>query len=414
MAKKKATYSLKNPQTDVFVGDCREVLASLTKKVDLIFADPPFNWKVAYDGWHDNMAREEYIKFTHDWLDACIKALAPHGSIWVNIPDDTAAEIVIHLKNRGLHMINWCIWHFRFGQCTNSSFIVSKVHALYFAKDREHRTWNPDDVLEPSDRATIYADKRTRETKNPGTRLPLDVWYGKYWGRIQGNNRERRQNHQNQIPEIYLERVISACSNRDDLVLDPFLGSGTTCTVARELGRRSIGIEYAKTTAKSAFERIKDGGVRINRPDNVIIEAFFSSHQGYSSDEVIIYDELRESFLATCADKLKRKYLEPLSEFECCWALQRLRKAGDLGHVTKKRRTNDADYQKAKDAVKHFATNGTLTKLDRILCDPLKRKDFDAKGQELAPGIDPYLIRRAALGLRKTPSNKSARRKTRI
>ena len=181
----------------------------------------------------------------------------------MNIPDDTAAEIVVHLKQCGLIMINWCIWHFRFGQHRTGNFIVSKVHALYFAKDREQRTWNPDTILEPSDRAAIYDDPRTRETKQPGLRVPLDVWYGANWGRIQGNNKERQKNHQNQIPEVYLERVLRSCSNEGDLVLDPFLGSGTTCTVARGLRRRSIGIEYSGPNAASAFERIAAGPIRL-------------------------------------------------------------------------------------------------------------------------------------------------------
>jgi site-specific DNA-methyltransferase (adenine-specific) len=119
------------------------------------------------------------------------------------------------------------------------------------------------EVLEPSDRAAIYDDKRTRETRQPGKRVPLDVWYGLNWGRIQGNNKERRHNHQNQIPEVYLERVVRACSNPGQLVLDPFLGSGTTCTVARGLGRRSIGIEYSRRNAASAFQRIEAGPIRL-------------------------------------------------------------------------------------------------------------------------------------------------------
>jgi DNA modification methylase len=189
----------------------------------------------------------------------------------VNIPDDTAAEIVVHLKQRGLVMINWCIWHFRFGQHRMGNFIVSKVHALYFARSREQRTWNSAAILEPSDRAAIYNDARTRATtqKEPGMRVPLDVWYGLNWGRIQGNNKERRKNHQNQIPEVYLARVIQACSNEGDLVLDPFLGSGTTCTVARSLNRRFIGIEYSISIAESAFERIQAGAIRLgeNAPE---------------------------------------------------------------------------------------------------------------------------------------------------
>jgi hypothetical protein len=84
-------------------------------------------------------------------------------------------------------------------------------------------------VLEPSDRATVYFDPRTlAKDENKGMRVPMDVWYGQYWGRIQGNNKERRARHHNQIPEVYLERVIRACSNEGSLVLDPFLGSGTT------------------------------------------------------------------------------------------------------------------------------------------------------------------------------------------
>lgn len=259
-------HVLSDPDTRVYVGDCRDVLPNLPDKgqVDLIFADPPFNWDVPYDEWRDGMPRAEYERFTFDWLDACIGALAPHGSLWVNIPDDTAAEVVLHLKRRGLAMINWCIWHFRFGQHRHTSFIMSKVHALYFAKNPEARIWNPDTVLEQSDRAAIYNDPRTHaKDSNKGMRVPMDVWYGKYWGRIQGNNLERRAMHHNQIPEVYLERVIRSCSNEGDLVLDPFLGSGTTSTVARALNRRSIGIEFGKGNAASAFERIRSGPVHL-------------------------------------------------------------------------------------------------------------------------------------------------------
>ncbi|MBL9147911.1 MAG: hypothetical protein JNM94_04385 [Phycisphaerae bacterium] len=257
-------FQASDPDTRLFVGDCRDVLARLPDRgnVDLVFADPPFNWDVPYDEWRDGMPRAEFERFTFDWLDGCVDALAPHGSIWVNIPDDTAAEIVMHLKRRGLTMINWCVWHFRFGQNRDSSFIMSKVHALYFAKNPDERIWNPKDVLEQSDRASIYADPRTQaKDENKGMRVPMDVWYGPYWGRIQGNNTERRHRHHNQLPEVYLERVIRACSNEGSLVLDPFCGSGTTSTVARAWNRRSITIEYGAGNAESAWQRITQIGM---------------------------------------------------------------------------------------------------------------------------------------------------------
>ena len=184
----------------------------------------------------------------------------------MNIPDDTCAEIVMHLKQRGLTMINWCVWHYRFGQNTKSRFINSKVHALYFAKNAKNRRWNAEAVLETSDRASTYFDPRTMDKRDgmpAGKRLPMDVWYGEYWGRIQGNNKERRHGHDNQLPEVYLERVISATSNVGDLVLDPFLGSGTTGVVAHALGRGFIGTEYSAANAKRSFERIENGPIRL-------------------------------------------------------------------------------------------------------------------------------------------------------
>lgn len=273
----KPTFALSDPDTRVYVGDCRELIPRIPDcaagKVDLVFADPPFNWQVKYDKWHDGLPRDEYLRFTEQWLDACVDALADHGALWVNIPDDTAAEIVVHLKNvRELHMVNWCVWHYRFGQNRMGSFIQSKVHALYFVKDAKNRIWNPKEILEPSDRATTYFDARTHNKKEGvnGLRVPMDVWYGRYWGRIQGNNVERRANHRNQLPEVYLERVIRSCSDEGMLVMDPFTGSGTTGVVARELGRRFIGTEYSKANAKSAFERIKAGAVRVKKDEPTV------------------------------------------------------------------------------------------------------------------------------------------------
>ncbi|MHC4477365.1 MAG: DNA-methyltransferase [Planctomycetota bacterium] len=411
MTNVKPAYHLDKPATDIYVGDNRKILPQVDEEsVDLVFADPPFNWEVDYGKWKDSMPRESYLEFTRQWLDACIRVLAPRGSIWVNIPDDTAAEVVMHLKDKGLHMINWCIWHFRFGQCRNKNFIVSKVHVLYFVKDPDERIWNPDPILEPSDRATTYADARTQRTRTPGRRVPLDVWYGQYWGRIQGNNKERRHKHENQIPEVYMERIIRACSKEGHLVLDPFLGSGTTSTVARALDRRSIGIEYSKSIAKSAFERVREGPVRLeNSFEKAVERAFFSVHQGESTDEVIINDSLRNAFIRACDNELTRLGLRPRKELDYNWALETLRKEGKLGRVfhRKKRKASfltDSNYKRAKQVALQIIDVGLPKNVDRTMCDPHLRRDFDKKAKAIAPGIDVYMVRKAALNVRKRPS----------
>ncbi len=261
----------------VHLGDCREILPTLPEvqrgELDLVFADPPFNWNRGYDKWNDSMHESEYVKFTFDWIDLGIGGLRAGGSLWINIPDDWAAEIVCYLKGRlerrppaPMSMDNWCVWHYRFGQNATERFINSKVHALHFIKAGGAHTWNAMEVLEQSDRRAIYGDPRTESKRDgmpPGMRVPMDVWYGQYWGRVQGNNKERRHYHDNQLPEVYLERVVRASSNPGDLVLDPFLGSGTTGVIAHALGRRFIGCEFSDENARNAVERMKAGPIRL-------------------------------------------------------------------------------------------------------------------------------------------------------
>lgn len=252
-------------QSKIITGDCITILRnSYNLEVDLVFADPPFNIGVDYGVHKDKMTLAQYSQFTCDWIECCVSKLRPNGSIWANVPDQIAAEVVMELKRHGMTMVNWCIWHFRFGQHRRGNFIVSKTHALYFCADPKNRIWNPDDIAEPSDRASVYGDKRTQSTKSPGERVPLDVWYGPGWGRVQGNNKERRKLHPNQLPEVYLERVIKACTVPFSTVLDPFAGSGTTCVVAKALGRSSIGIEIDPDLAESARSRLASGAARVS------------------------------------------------------------------------------------------------------------------------------------------------------
>ena len=118
-------------------------------------------------------------------------------------------------------------------------------------------------MLEPTDRSTLYGDSRTQTKLNgsQGMRVPFDVWYGPFWGRVHSKNSERRPLHQNQLPEVHLERVILSTSRPGDLVLDPFAGSGTTSTVARAWDRRSISCEISDVFAASAWERITEIGM---------------------------------------------------------------------------------------------------------------------------------------------------------
>ncbi len=246
--------------TQLIIGDCREVVPMLGS-FNFIFADPPFNIGQKYDGYTDDI--DNYEAFTMQWVEVCWNAC--NGVMALHGPDDLAELYLRAARHFSMPRIAWINWHYRFGQCTRSNWIDSRCHCIIFA--REGHTWNPDSVLVPSDRAAIYGDKRIGDSERGGTRLPFTVWGiegdGPCWGRVQGNNAERRPQHPNQLPEVYLKRLILAYTNDGDSVLDPFAGSGTTAVVAAALGRQCVTIDVSEPNIMSVKERLEKGAVRV-------------------------------------------------------------------------------------------------------------------------------------------------------
>lgn len=248
--------------------DCLDQLPKFApeEEFDFIFADPPFNIGQRYEGYRDALNNVDYKCWTLAWLDRCWNrcrgVMAIHGSCQV-------AELYEYwARSRGHQRVADLAWHYRFGQCSRANWINAHCRCLVFAKHDDY-TWNPESVLVDSDRKSTYEDKRIHETENGGQRLPGTVWGipsdGPYWGRVQGNNTERRKGHPNQLPEVYLERLILAYTNPGDSILDPFGGSGTTLVVADALGRKCTTIDISKANCDSMRRRLKKGAVRIEK-----------------------------------------------------------------------------------------------------------------------------------------------------
>jgi len=236
----------------IVAGDCIKLMTDgHVPPADLIFADPPFNIGYKYDVYEDRKAYQDYHTWTRNWMAACAGCLTPTGSFWVAIGDDYAAEVRLIGNELGLHLRNWVIWHYTFGQATQAKFARSHTHLLYFTKDPRRFTFNADAVRIPSARQTTYADKRA----NPKGKLPDDVWS---FSRVCGTFHERVKWHPCQMPEKLLARIVKVSSNSGDLVLDPFSGSGTTCVVADRLGRRYLGIDVSETYVQESQRRLED------------------------------------------------------------------------------------------------------------------------------------------------------------
>jgi site-specific DNA-methyltransferase (adenine-specific) len=246
----------------VIHGNCLQVLPTLGQ-FNLVFCDPPFNLSRQYDVYNDK--RTDYL----DWCLAWIELAWQHtdGVLCLHGPDDLAEIYLYAARQFSMTRIAWVNPWYDFGQCKRTNWVDARCHCLIFA--RNGYTWNPGSVLIPSARASTYNDPRIHDTERGGLRLPGTVWGvgadgrgEKFWGRVQGNNKERRPLHDNQLPELYLERLILAYTNEGDSVLDPFGGSGTTITVAQGLNRHGTTIELSEVYCKSIEQRLREGMVR--------------------------------------------------------------------------------------------------------------------------------------------------------
>lgn len=130
---------------------------------------------------------------------------------------------------------------------------------------------------------------------------------------------------------------------------------------------------------------------------DIVRQAFLEMHDGWSSDEVLLQNELNEEFVATCHHKLPRASMEELN-----WTLLNLRKAGKLkSNVTKRRKDNHDQYRHLAEIAARTVQDKHKVTTDRIMCNETMRAEFDEQAKLLAKDVDVYLMRKAAFGLRK-------------
>ena len=250
--------------------DCIKAMSQLEPgTVDLAFADPPFNIGYDYDEYDDRLECDKYLGWSKQWMQGVVNVLKPNGTFWLAIGDEYAAELkVIATRELGLTCRSWVIWYYTFGVNCKMKFSRSHTHLFHFIKDEKDFTFNFEAIRVPSARQLVYGDKRA----NAKGRLPDDTWILRpqdlpegfqadqdtwYFPRVCGTFKERKGWHGCQMPEQLLGRIIKACSNPGDLVLDPFAGSGTTLAVAKKLERNYVGFELSEEYAAQAQERLR-------------------------------------------------------------------------------------------------------------------------------------------------------------
>lgn len=193
-----------------------------------------FSGKEYGEGISDN--RDDYV----EWLVSTLLQMKEICScIWINLGyrklEMGNIPIAYHIWDKiGMYLMQEITWEYDAGMTYKKRFNHRSEKWLWFVSDPHNYTFNPDAVRDLSLQRGAF-DKRN----NPNGKLPGDVWF---FNRVPGNS-SKRYRHPSQYPEKMVERIVRACTNPGDTVLDPFMGSGTTGVVSLREGRNFIGIE---------------------------------------------------------------------------------------------------------------------------------------------------------------------------
>ncbi|WP_129633786.1 DNA-methyltransferase [Candidatus Oscillochloris fontis] len=268
----------------LFQGDCRALLQDLPDAcIDMIFADPPFNLGKDYGkNISDSMRRDEYLAWSKEWLMESVRVLKPGASLFVfNLPM-WLIEYGAFLNTQGMSFRHWVACRMPKAFPRGKKLSPAHYGLLYYTKGEpttfnkiyvpiptcrhcgkevrdygghrnklNERGLNLMDVFEDPDEIWIPASEIDHEHTQLWTDAE-DVWddippvrHGKYKTRTA-----------NELAPIMLERLIALSTNPDDVVFDPFGGSGTTYYAAEKMHRRWLGIEIGDTDA--AIRRMRD------------------------------------------------------------------------------------------------------------------------------------------------------------
>ena len=240
----------------IIQGDCLELFKQIPdNSVDMTFADPPFNLKKGYNSYKDSLQLQEYLHWCELWIKEMVRVTKPTGSIFVhNIPKWlTYYSSFLNKVADFKHWISWDAPSAPMGKTLQPSH----YGVLFYAKEIKQLKFYEVRYPHKRDRKSHFLQKDYGGKKpilHPFGPLVSDVWTDIH--RIRHN--KYRDEHPCQLPIHLLERIILMTTDEDDIVLDPFVGTGTTAIASKRLGRKFIGFDIDKEYVEITRNKLSD------------------------------------------------------------------------------------------------------------------------------------------------------------
>ena len=239
----------------IIAGDCLKLFQNIPDNtIDMTFADPPFNLKKGYNSYNDDLTLKKYLAWCEKWIFEMVRVTKPSGSIFLhNIPK--WLTYYCSFLNRHAEFKHWISWE---APTAPMGKTLQPAHygILFYAKNRKRLKFY--EVRAPHKRSRkstfLLKDYGGKKDKlHPFGSLLSDVWTDIH--RIRHN--KYRDEHPCQLPIHLLERLILISTDENDIVLDPFMGTGTTAVAAKRLGRNYIGFEIDENYVEITMNKLK-------------------------------------------------------------------------------------------------------------------------------------------------------------